>query len=401
VLGQTDAQLGGDLARDLLLDRQKVDMRHAVLLAPEPRAIGRLHELGGHDRRGAKPADASGDHGPHVELASELSWTDGPPLVSRHRAEGEHAQAGHLRQVLDDALGNAGRQVFELLIVRIVFERQHRDRADGVIRAACHLRPRQRVNVAGDDPPVELQRGIFGLGIELRPDRVAASSKLPQRIGPPPGERVQGHQLAVRLFVRRCSGHERLEAGDRPLVMMAVGRDAAAAHQQLFPEGAKRVTPLRAPFRVRIVGEQVARVQLQGSVEIAGGLRPQGVRRQPLELLDVDPQLTGRPQLNVLLRRDEELRIRPRAQLRLQRMTGEVDDLVQIRRPRLEVERGPEDGDQLLAVQLMARFEREQLDERFRLTSRPCGLARYAAADEDTEFTQELYRQRRCHRGEG
>ena len=117
-----------------------------------------------------------------------------------------------------------------------------------------------------------------------------------------------------------------------------------------------------------------------------GPLRGRG---QCLELVHVDDQLVGRPEheqfadeLEVMLaERDVLARAVDRAARREER-------LVQAVQAGLRRAVRPEVLDELVTMQAVAIGEREQLDERARLTASPCAVNYLAAVDGDRESAE-------------
>jgi hypothetical protein len=89
-----------------------------------------VHELRADCQVVAALLDAPGDHGPHSQRLCGAERVALLPLVAEYGSSGDHAQRGNLRQVVDDAFGQAVRQVFVLRVVVLIDEREDRDGID-------------------------------------------------------------------------------------------------------------------------------------------------------------------------------------------------------------------------------------------------------------------------------
>src|SRR5439155_24848062 len=154
------------------------------------------------------------------------------------------------------------------------------------------------------------------------------------RLRTPAHERIQRHQCPVRVLVRWRSANQRFKLSDGTLVLMERGVDPTQLHQELFVNRAKLSSFLRAPVGIAILTEQIAAVHPERLFVVGRDARLDGATRKPLELLDVDPQITRRAKLHLLAGRDDELRIRAGGQLRLESAARKMNDLMEIRRTR-------------------------------------------------------------------
>ena len=262
------------------------------MLAPETRAIGGVHELGGDDQRVVHPVDSSRHECLHVELAAELSRLQVRHFVARYGAVGEHAQRRHVRKIPDHAVGNTRGQVIERGITRVVLKRQDGDRIDRPVARRRALARRHGFNLADDDPPMQLNGGFFGLCVQLGSYGIGAAPELLQGLRTPAHEHIQRHQCPVRVLVRWRSANQRFKLSDGTLVLMERGVDPTQLHQELFVNRAKLSSLHRAPVGIAILSEQIAAVHPERLFVVGRDARLDGTDRKPLELLHVDPQIT-------------------------------------------------------------------------------------------------------------
>ncbi len=127
---QPPAELVEDLGRDFLLHRQQVRVRLVVLPAPQLRAVGDVHQLGFDHEPIAARLHAAGDDRLDVQIAADLLRVDVLALVAEHDAARAHAQRRQLREAVDQAFGDAVRQVLRVARRADTDEWQHRHRVD-------------------------------------------------------------------------------------------------------------------------------------------------------------------------------------------------------------------------------------------------------------------------------
>src|SRR5262249_5836061 len=106
-----------------------------VLLAPQVRAIDRVHKLRLDHQLVVAIGDSAEKHGANPELASNLLGVrSSQTLVSKHRASSHHSQLGELRQVVDQRLGYSIREVTGAQLARLIDKREDSDRIDRLPR---------------------------------------------------------------------------------------------------------------------------------------------------------------------------------------------------------------------------------------------------------------------------
>ena len=125
-LERRDHRLG-----DLVLHREDVGEIAVELVRPEMRSTCRLDQLGGdaHPRAGLAHAALEQIRG--AELLPDGAQVFVLPLEGERRGAADHPQAVHLRQRVEDLLGDAVGEVFLLLVGAEVDEGEHGDGGGG------------------------------------------------------------------------------------------------------------------------------------------------------------------------------------------------------------------------------------------------------------------------------
>ncbi len=115
-----------------------------------------------------------------------------------------------------------------------------------------------------------------------------------------------------------------------------------------------------------------------------------GSKRGQLELLDIDPDRfriwTTKAEVFILKMDQLQRAVTDRTQ----RTTCQVQAKSQVATGRISIEIGPEDIDDLLPMEHLARREREQLDEAARLAAFPGGALDLTTIDDDTELAKQM-----------
>ena len=139
---------------------------------------------------------APGEHGPNAQLPTDCLRIHLASLVAKHRAPRHHAQLRQRREVVDQAFGEPVRQIFEILILAGIDERQHRERIDafvslagvdagargagagaGVRIAAAERRPESRSTDCPELPRDRVRRAPSGRASRATALRSAARSR--------------------------------------------------------------------------------------------------------------------------------------------------------------------------------------------------------------------------------
>ena len=167
-----------------------------------------------------------------------------------------------MRERIDDAFGDAVREVFRVRIITHVDEGQDRERIVG--RAAlcsARARVRQSWNAPGDDLRVQFDGGPLRLGVQFFVQRRAAFSVLAERLWSAPGRRVEMHQLTLGCFVRRVKRHKRFEAFNALPIMALCLIESGDAQQEFLARAPQLLPPRRGPIGIQVFRQQVAAVQ--------------------------------------------------------------------------------------------------------------------------------------------
>src|ERR1700746_1605297 len=122
---QADLQPGGDRLGDLVLDRENVRHLAVIALGPEAVAAADVHELSADPQPVARPPHAPLEHGRHLELRPDLGEIDPLSAERERRGPRRDAQAGQLREGVDDLFGDALAEILEVGVAAQVRERQY------------------------------------------------------------------------------------------------------------------------------------------------------------------------------------------------------------------------------------------------------------------------------------
>ncbi len=167
-----------------------------------------------------------------------------------------------------------------------------------------------------------------------------------------------------------------------------------ARRRQLFREpDADRVrcrahlrAPLGDPVGVRVVGEQVVDVQVEGRAQQVGLVRGEGVPSRRLELEGVHPDAAvGAEHHLLLLDRQEGVTLGL-----AERAPGDVQRLVQVVGTRADVDVAPQPLDHLLAVHPLAGGQRQHRHQRAGLPQPPAPGADARPTHLDAEAPQDV-----------
>jgi hypothetical protein len=202
-------------------------------------------------------------------------------------------------------------------------------------------------------------------GVELAPQGLLQVLVLPQRLVALAGSCEQTHQPRVSLLMRWLLGDRPLESGSR------LGGLAArlARLRQLQEERkirlAERLAPGRGPVLIAIFGEQITAVLTDRRVVVSRLADLPGGRGSSFEGINVDPKLTSRAEEDPVILGEQ--RRSPEVAGRVKGSASDVERMAEVpgRGARLEV--GPEQVEDLVAVQGVVAGQGEQLEQAFRL----------------------------------
>jgi len=127
---QRATQLLHDRLSDVVLHREDVVQRAVVGLRPQRRALGDVDELHRDPHAVAGLAHAAVEHGRHVQLARDLRDVVAAVLELERRCARRHAQPRHLRQHVQQLVGQTLGEVLVVGAGAAIRERQHRDGRD-------------------------------------------------------------------------------------------------------------------------------------------------------------------------------------------------------------------------------------------------------------------------------
>src|SRR5262245_12776321 len=137
------SQLLGDFPRDLRLHERQVGGSASIFRAPELAIFARVDQLDANDELAGVRRHLSGQNRLNLQLAPGGLRIDVPPLVAEDLIARPHSQVGHLSKSVDQALGDAVRQILGLRNPVRVDERQD---GDGLYPLVAFV----EVNDAGD-----------------------------------------------------------------------------------------------------------------------------------------------------------------------------------------------------------------------------------------------------------
>ena len=129
-------QVLGDLARNLFLNGRDLGKLAAELRAPELGAVADIDQLRANHQTVVALQHAPGQSGPDAEILTDLLRIDLATLVAEHGAPRHYLESRQLRQVVDEALGQAVGEIVEILVPTEIFERQNRDRIHAALRSS-------------------------------------------------------------------------------------------------------------------------------------------------------------------------------------------------------------------------------------------------------------------------
>ena len=130
---QADAQMCGDILRELAPETGDVRHRALVKFAPKLRAAGDIHQFGLYDDAIAFAKQPACKHGLNFEIVTDVTNVRLWLAVARDRAPSHHIESAKLGKVVDDLLGDA---VTKVLRSRIVVRINEREDGERVIRGA-------------------------------------------------------------------------------------------------------------------------------------------------------------------------------------------------------------------------------------------------------------------------
>ncbi len=125
---QRDFELAGDLARDVVLDREHVVELTIVPLGPELITAGDVDQLRGDAELLPRSAHAALEDGRHVERRADVAHADVLAFEGERRRARRNLQVFHLGDRVDQFFGNAVAEVLHLRVAARVDEWQHGDR---------------------------------------------------------------------------------------------------------------------------------------------------------------------------------------------------------------------------------------------------------------------------------
>jgi len=126
--GQRSGQGAHDLADDLVLHGEDIGKVTVEAFGPDVACGGGVDQLGIYAHPAACPPSAALQHVSDAQLAGDLANISRSALVGEGRVPGDDEEAGNLRQIGDQVVGQAVGEISLLLIGTQVLERQHGDR---------------------------------------------------------------------------------------------------------------------------------------------------------------------------------------------------------------------------------------------------------------------------------
>ena len=240
-------------------------------------------------------------------------------------------------------------------------------------------------------------------GLAGRSDTVLFLQPVPQtlvgndRVGAPSGIGQRGEECAVDLFIEWPLDRDRFRDDDG-LVGVALRKECRHQSDDDGDTECRQVLAVwRGPVFVEVLGEELACPQLQRRRQVGGRVGATGVRRRVGEPVGVYDDITVGPEHHELVTKDEASGAE-HAPRRVQR-------LMKVVRACREVAVWPEPVDQHVPVQMVARREGQELDERLGLPQTPRTVdqlavepRREAAQEADLDVAGPIHRERACPR---
>ena len=190
VASEPETQLVEDLVRDLVLQLENPRRSPADLSAPQLRPVVDVHELRSDDQCFTALKDSTGEDGTYAEIASDYKRIDVWPFVAEHGTASHDAQLRHLRQVVDDRVGDPVAEGIAVRILAGIDKREDRDRIDRLRETPAldghGLAVRRARHGSSDNPPHRLE-----IGHQIVDRDVAILFGLPQRALDDAGERIR------------------------------------------------------------------------------------------------------------------------------------------------------------------------------------------------------------------
>src|SRR4029077_9589401 len=124
---QSRRERADDLACDLVLDGEDVGEFPVITVRPDVRARRGVDQLGGDAYPIVDLAYTALDHVAHPQLATHLGDAYRTALVDEGRVARDHQQAGDLREVGDQVLGQPVGEILLLWVGAEIVQRQNRD----------------------------------------------------------------------------------------------------------------------------------------------------------------------------------------------------------------------------------------------------------------------------------
>ena len=101
IASEREAKFLADLGGDLLLDLEDVRELALVLLPPELRAAGNIHQLCSYHENFSALKHSSGEHGANTQIATDLDRIH-VTFMAKDGTSGYNPQSGELRETIDD-----------------------------------------------------------------------------------------------------------------------------------------------------------------------------------------------------------------------------------------------------------------------------------------------------------
>jgi hypothetical protein len=190
-------------------------------------------------------------------------------------------------------------------------------------------------------------------------------------------------------LVQRVIEHRALQHVDRRGVVARLRVQVGELDEQRQVALAQRGAARTGPLLVAVLGQQIARVEVEGGAACLDRALLAGGVGGGLELVDVDLH-------RVLVTQGEHVvaqrQVAGAAVVGgIERAPGDEDHLPQVVGSRARVAVGPERLGDLLAVQVPLRGERQQLDQALAATQAPGALGYHSVARSDGEAAQQTY----------
>ena len=147
---QAQPQPLGDRQHHAVLDPHEIGKRPVERLTPEAFARRAVNQLSGHDNLGAATRQRARNHGAHAKRARGLPRVR-IAFEAHHGGASLHLQRLGTGEVINQPVGEAVGDVFDVRVLGAAFERQHRDRVECRLARAVPSIPEERTGRDGED----------------------------------------------------------------------------------------------------------------------------------------------------------------------------------------------------------------------------------------------------------